>query len=88
MKLAILITFVSFCLISCNYTPPRLTPDVLEVNQIVRINPVGTMKWNADEGGHIITMPNESNGKSYFIVNKEFMAWVFELKEEIKRLRN
>ena len=84
MKVAILITFVSFCLISCGLQIPRLMPDVLKAGPEVRINPVGTIIVTEDK---YIVSSGIDDGE-YFIINQEFLSWVLELKAEIKRLRN
>ena len=82
--LGISLLFVSFC---SKYNP-ALYPgyDVLNPNAEVQENPLSIVEVT-EEGKVVIHQDAEVGPGLYFIVNKAFMMWVFELKEEVKRLK-
>ena len=72
----------------CTKYNPSLFPsyDVLNPGEEVRKNPLAVAEIT--EEGELIIHEDVLVGPGvYFIVDKAFMMWVFELKEEIKKLR-
>ena len=73
------------------YNPSLYTGyDILNPSADVRVNPLGTVEsvpgtatWKVEWDD--IRRPDPA--ESYFIVNADFIQWVSELKEEVKRLR-
>lgn len=73
------------------YNPSLYTGyDILNPSADVRANPLGMVRyaaetntWNADWDD--IRTPDPA--REYFIVNADFIQWVSELKEEVKKLR-
>ena len=88
---SIILSLCVICfIIDCTqYNPSFYTGyDILNPSAAVRANPLGMLE--TAEGGYEIqwdegVVPSSEN--SYFIVDQNFINWVYELKEEIKRLR-
>lgn len=91
LRVVILTLFVISCISSCSLISKvrpvidGLAPDVLQPSEIVKTNPVGTIVMI--DGEPVLRLNPPYDGSGYFIVTKEFMTWVFELSEEIRRLR-
>jgi hypothetical protein len=86
--------FVIFCLSlsGCHSYNPALYPsyDVLQPGTDVKINPLGFTIIDASTGAVTIKWEPaaESISKDNLaLVNQAFMLWVYELKEEVKKLR-
>lgn len=86
LRSIILLIFVSFFLSSCTAYNPSMYPsyDVLNPGPEVRLNPIGFVT-----PGTMIEVDGKKveAAETYTVVNDAFMMWVFELKEEIKKLR-
>lgn len=73
---------------SCSKYNPALYPsyDILNPGEAVRRNPIAIAVIKAD--GQIEMYKDTLVGPgNYFIVDEAFMMWVFELKEEVKKLK-
>ena len=73
--------------IGCTKYNPSFYPSysVLNPSEAVRKNPLSVIEVT-EEGEIIIHQDTEVGPGTYFIVDREFMMWVFELKNEIEKL--
>ncbi len=89
----ILALFAGFFFYSCpgSYNP-SLYPsyDVLNPGPEVRVNPLGFTVLDPKTGSVSISWDKLADGRSkdgLFLVNKDFLQWVYELQAEIKKIR-
>ena len=87
LKIGILISFASCFLItnSCVSYDPTLYQgyDILNPGPEVRANPLGWV-----EAGIIVNDKGEKvDIMTGIVINEAFLLWVYELKEEVKKLR-
>lgn len=86
-----LICFISLSP-ACHSYNPALYPsyDVLNPGPEVRINPVGFTVIDPTTGAVLIEWASTAEGidkSNLAIINQAFILWVYELKAEVKRLR-
>lgn len=81
--------FVTLCLISqCTGYNPAFYPsyDVLNPGPEVRENPLGWIPAGTEI--EIDILPGTLTvDEDCYVINKAFLMWTFELKEEVKKLR-
>ena len=76
--------FGNFC---STYNPAVYTGyDILQPNEDVQKNPLSVIEV-AEDGEVEILLDTEIGPGVYFIVAEAFMMWVFELKNEVLKLR-
>lgn len=91
LRNAILLIFVSLFLVNCVSYDPTLYQgyDVLNPNDAVKKNPLGTVEYDAELKDFVIKWDYEfiDAAGDYFIVDGLFLQWIKELREEVEKLR-
>ena len=74
---------------ACHSYNPSLYPsyDVLNPGPEIRANPLGFVYQNPDGTWRVEWAKDVKPGDNLAVVNDAFTLWVYELKEEVKKLR-